>query len=84
MWSVTLFQDLLTLSVSLLSTQGNTDDVINHIVNTIEYYLSLTPRKVAAARKAAVELALQAEWKNFFPYYRQAYAIALKKAAARQ
>ena len=63
---------------------SNTDDVINHIVNTIEYYLSLTPRKVAAARKAAVDLALQAEWKNFFTYYREAYSIALKKAAARQ
>ena len=63
---------------------SNTDDVINHIVHTIEYYLSLTPRKVAAARKAAVELALQAEWKNFFTFYREAYAIALKKAAARQ
>ena len=63
---------------------SNTDDVINHIVNTIEYYLSLTPRKVAAARKAAVELALQAEWKNFFTYYRDAYSIALEKALARQ
>ena len=63
---------------------SNTDDVINHIVNTIEYYLSLTPQKVTAARKAAVELALQAEWKNFFTFYREAYAIALKKAAARQ
>ena len=63
---------------------SNTNDVINHIVNTIEYYLSLTPRKVAATRKAAVELALQAEWKNFFPHYREAYAIALKKAVARQ
>ena len=63
---------------------SNTDDVIRHIVHTIEYYLSLTPRKVAAARKAAVELALKAEWQHFFPYYRQAYAIALKKAAARQ
>jgi glycosyltransferase involved in cell wall biosynthesis len=62
---------------------SNTYDVINHIVNTIEYYLSLTPRKVAAARKAAVELALQAEWKNFFTFYREAYAIALKKAATR-
>ena len=63
---------------------SNTDDVINHIVHTIECYLSLTPRKVTAARKAAVELALQAEWQHFFPYYREAYAIALKKAAARQ
>ena len=63
---------------------SNTDDVINHIVNTIEYYLSLTPRKVAAARKAAVDLALQAEWKNFFTFYREAYAIALKKASVRQ
>jgi glycosyltransferase involved in cell wall biosynthesis len=63
---------------------SNTHDVITHIVNTIEYYISLTPKKVAAAREAAVKLALQAEWKNFFTYYREAYTIALKKAAARQ
>ena len=62
---------------------SNYHEVVNGIVDTIEYYLSLTPRKVAAARKAAVELALQAEWKNFFSFYREAYAIALKKAAAR-
>lgn len=62
---------------------SNTDDVIGHIVNTIAYYLSLTPRKVAAARKAAVELALKAEWKYFFSYYREAYTIALKKSLAR-
>ena len=43
----------------------------------------MAPRKVAAARKAAVELALKAEWKNFFSYYREAYAIALKKSLAR-
>jgi glycosyltransferase involved in cell wall biosynthesis len=63
---------------------SNTHDVITHIVNTIEYYLSLSPQKTAAIRKAAVRLALQAEWKNFFTFYREAYAIALKKAAAPQ
>ena len=62
---------------------SNTNDVITHIVNTIAYYLSLTPKKIAAARQAAVQLALQAEWKNFFTYYREAYAIALKKSQAR-
>jgi glycosyltransferase involved in cell wall biosynthesis len=62
---------------------SNTDDVINHIVNTIEYYLSLTPKKVANARQAAVELALKAEWKNFFTYYREAYSTALKKSLMR-
>jgi hypothetical protein len=39
---------------------------------------------VSAARKAAVDLALKAEWQHFFQYYREAYSIALKKAAARQ
>jgi glycosyltransferase involved in cell wall biosynthesis len=63
---------------------SNTHDVITHIVNTIQYYLSLTPKKVAAAREAAVTLALKAEWQHFFKYYREAYYIALKKAAARQ
>jgi phosphorylase/glycogen(starch) synthase len=62
---------------------SNTYDVVTHIVNTIEYYLSLTPKKVTAAREAAVKLALQAEWKNFFTYYREAYTIALKKAQIR-
>ena len=62
---------------------SNTNDVITHIVNTIAYYLSLTPKKIAAARQAAMQLALQAEWKNFFTYYREAYAIALKKSQAR-
>lgn len=62
---------------------SNTQDVINHIVNTITYYLSLTPQKVAAIRKSAVALALKAEWKNFFSYYREAYSIALKKSLAR-
>jgi glycosyltransferase involved in cell wall biosynthesis len=62
---------------------SNTDDVIRHIVNTIEYYLSLTPKKVAAAREASVQLALKAEWQHFFTYYREAYSIALKKSLAR-
>ena len=62
---------------------SNTQDVISHIVNTIAYYLSLTPQKIAVIRKSAVALALKAEWKNFFSYYREAYAIALKKSQAR-
>ena len=62
---------------------SNTQDVISHIVNTIAYYLSLTPQKIAVIRKAAVTLALKAEWKYFFSYYREAYAIALKKSLAR-
>ena len=62
---------------------SNTHDVIGHIVNTVEYYLSLTPKKVAAAREAAVALALKAEWEHFFKYYREAYYIALKKSLAR-
>ena len=62
---------------------SNTNDVIMHIVNTIEYYLSLTPKKVAASRDAAVDLALQAEWQHFFTYYRDAYEIAMKKVQAR-
>lgn len=62
---------------------SNTNDVIGHIVNTIAYYLSLTPQKIAVIRKAAVTLALKAEWKYFFSYYREAYTIALKKSLAR-
>ena len=63
---------------------SNYHEVVNGIVETIKTYLAMKPKQIAATRKAAVELALQAEWQHFFPYYREAYAIALKKAAARQ
>lgn len=62
---------------------SNTNDVVDHIVNTLMYFLSLSPQQKAAARKAAARLALLAEWKHFFAYYREAYSIALKKSLAR-
>ena len=68
----------------IFRNDSNTNDVVTHIVNTILYYLSLTPKKVEAARNAAAQLALKAEWQNFFTYYRDAYSIALKKSLARQ
>ena len=63
---------------------SNYHEVVNSIVETIQTYLAMKPKQVAATREAAVELALKAEWKNFFTFYREAYAIALKKAAVRQ
>jgi len=62
---------------------SNTADVVLHIVNTIKYFLSLSPQKVAATRRATARLASKAEWQHFFAYYREAYDIALKKAAQR-
>ena len=63
---------------------SNYHEVVSGIVETIQTYLTMKPKQIAATREAAVELALKAEWKNFFTFYREAYAIALKKAAARQ
>ena len=63
---------------------SNYHEVVSSIVETIQTYLAMKPKQVAATREAAVELALQAEWQHFFCHYRKAYEIALKKAAARQ
>ena len=62
---------------------SNYHEVVNGIVETIKTYLAMKPKQIAATREAAVELALKAEWKNFFCYYREAYEIALKKSLVR-
>lgn len=62
---------------------SNYQDVVNHIVETISYYLSVKPKQIVAIREAAAALASKADWKHFFCYYRDAYAIALEKAQAR-
>ena len=62
---------------------SNYHEVVNGIVETIKTYLAMKPKQIAATRKAAVELALKAEWQHFFCHYRKAYEIALAKAQAR-
>lgn len=64
-------------------TDGNYNEVVEHIADTLIRYLQLSSEQVAVARKNAAAIAHKAEWRFFFKYYRQAYDIALKKAALR-
>ena len=62
---------------------SNYHEVVNGIVETIQTYLAMKPKQIAATREAAVTLALKAEWQHFFCHYRKAYEIALSKALSR-
>lgn len=64
-------------------TDSNYYEVVEQIADSLIHFLQLPPEQVAEARKAAAAIAHKAEWRFFFKYYRQAYAIALKKAAKR-
>lgn len=64
-------------------TDSNYYEVVEQIADSLIHFLQLSPEQVAEARKAAAAVAHKAEWRFFFKYYRQAYAIALQKAAKR-
>lgn len=64
-------------------TDSNQDEVIRTIADTLHHYLSLKTKQIDAIRITAASLADKADWQHFFPYYREAYAIALARAAQR-
>ena len=60
-------------------TDSNWGELIATVADALFRFTRLTPDQVKEARKAAAAIAEKAEWKHFFTYYEQAYAIALKK-----
>lgn len=64
-------------------TDSNCDEVIQTIADTLHHYFSLKTKQIDAIRTLAASLADKADWQHFFPYYREAYAIALQHAAQR-
>lgn len=64
-------------------TDSNREDVVQAIADTLRHYLALPQAQQDAARTCAAALADKADWKHFFPYYKEAYAIALQHAAER-
>ncbi|MCQ2311032.1 MAG: glycogen/starch synthase [Paludibacteraceae bacterium] len=58
---------------------SNYGQVVNDIVDTILTFFSLDTKQTATLRKAAIAVGKQADWEHFFPYYEQAYDIALSK-----
>lgn len=60
-------------------TDSNWEELINRIADAVFRFAQLSDKDVTRARKAAATIAEKAEWKHFFPYYEQAYQIALSK-----
>lgn len=64
-------------------TDSNYAVMIDQIANVIYEYLMMTSEVQTSSRKAAAKLAKQAEWKNFFTHYIEAYHIALQNSTYR-
>lgn len=56
---------------------SNYDVVVAEIARLLRQYIEASKQEITAARRAAKTIAEKAEWKHFFPYYLDAYAIAL-------
>lgn len=64
-------------------TDANWNELVNRIADTLHRFFLLTPGQQQKARAAAAAIADKAAWKQFFPYYEQAYTMALEKARQR-
>lgn len=64
-------------------TDYNQDEVAEQISQTIQEFAAMNTTARNKARKAAAQVAEQAEWKHFISYYYKAYDIALRKAEDR-
>ena len=64
-------------------TDSNWDEMIHRIADALLRYSRLSEKDVKAARKKAQAISEKAEWKHFFPIYKEAYAIALRNAKKR-
>ncbi len=59
------------------------DEVLKELRETTLKAISLSEKDLKESRKAARHLAQYCSWKEFFPYYEQAYTHALEKAVER-
>lgn len=67
-------------SVTVINrTDNNSNEVINKIVETISYFLSISEVERKTLSENAMEAAKQALWKNLINEYLKAYSIALNK-----
>ena len=62
---------------------SNFNDVAEQIANHLFHFDRFSREEREQAQKDAAAVAKKADWKHFFKYYREAYHIALTKAAAR-
>ena len=61
----------------------NFEEAAAEICDTMVEFSLMDATAIAQARKAAADVAEKALWKHFFTYYKQAYDVALRNAAAR-
>lgn len=64
-------------------TDYNYSEVADTIKDTVVKFASMTEAQVKKARSAADKLSKKALWSEFIEYYREAYDVALQKAAKR-
>ena len=86
-WAQTVKGDVSTLEdgVEVLARNDyNNDEVAQGICHALLRYSACSDQERDAMRKKASALSKKALWKNFFTYYKQAYAIALENAKLRQ
>ncbi len=65
-------------------TDYNYSEVADAIKDTVAAFSAMTQKQIDACRKKADALSKKALWSEFIQYYREAYDMALQKAAARQ
>ena len=64
-------------------TDSNFGEVVDNVALNLLRFMQQPSDLIEKARKAAAALAKNAEWKNFFKFYRKAYDIALTKSLNR-
>ena len=62
-------------------TDRNGAEVVSRVADCVADFLHKPAAEREALRRQAAALAAKAAWKHFFRHYRDAYALALKKAA---
>ena len=62
-------------------TDSNGAEVVSRVADCVADFLHKPAAEREALRRQAAALAAKAAWKHFFRHYRDAYALALKKAA---
>ena len=67
----------------IVRNDSNYYEVVEQVAQQLVHLSQLTDEQMEAVRNTAAKVARKAEWRYFFKYYRQAYAIALKRAAQR-
>ena len=64
-------------------TDSNTSAVVSRVADCVAAYMHKSEAEREVLRRQAAALAAKAAWKHFFRFYREAYALALKRAAAK-